>query len=190
MKKKLSTNNNTVGFYNSEKFNRNRFFKDVTNEAKGENPSTNNKSNLEYINSNNEDSDSDENTFCSEISDNKKNIMKNYIYMPNHDDLRISFFLENFLYFYGFEFDYINYGISLNGENLGKTYKKFYQCEEDITITVDCVVEKGKDIGIKCFKYYKIVELFQYTYFKIKKEKENNILSNLKSLGFPDNYYY
>ena len=126
MKKKLSTSNNTVGFYNSEKFICNRFFKDVTNESEGENRNINNKSNLEYINSNYEDSDSEENIFCSEISDNKKNNKKNYIYMPNHDDLRISDFLENFLYFYGFEFDYINYGISLNGENFGKTYKKFY----------------------------------------------------------------
>ena len=44
-------------------------------------------------------------------------------------------------------------------------------------ISEKLIVEKGKDIWIKCFNYYKIVELFQYTYFKIKKEKENNILS-------------
>ena len=91
----------------------------------------------------------------------------------------------NFLYFYGFEFGYINYGISLNEKNLGKTYKKFYNYKEESTISVESIVEKGKDIGIKCFKYYKIVELFQNIYFKIKKERKNNILSILKSLGFP-----
>lgn len=53
-----------------------------------------------------------------------------------------------FIFFYGFEFDYINYGISLNWENFGKTYKKFYQYENESTINVDSIVEKGKDIGI------------------------------------------
>lgn len=52
MKKKLSTSNNTAGFYNSKKFNHNRFFKDVIKESEGENDGTNNKSNLECVNSN------------------------------------------------------------------------------------------------------------------------------------------
>lgn len=97
--KKLSTKSNTVGFYNSEKFNRNRFFKAVINKSEGENCRTNNKSNLEITNSNFKDSEKEENTFCSEIYYNKKRNKNNYIYMPNHDKLRIGDFLKNFLYF-------------------------------------------------------------------------------------------
>ena len=52
------------------------------------------------------------------------------------------------------------------------------------------VLQKKAKIQGYCFEYYKIVELFQYTYFKIKKEKEKNILSILKTLEFPDNNYY
>lgn len=187
--KELSTRNNTVGFYNSEKFNRNRFFKAVINKTEGENCSINNKSNLEYTNRNYKDSDKEENTFCSEINDNKKSNKNNYIYMPNHNKLRIGDFLKNFLFLRVWVWLYQLWNYSQR-RKFGKTYKKFYQYEKENTNTVDSIVEKGKDIGIKCFKNYKIVELFQYTYFKIKKEKENNILSILKFLGFPDNNYY
>ena len=98
-KKKYTTSHNTVGFYNSEKFNRNRFFNNAINDSEDENLIINNKLNLEYINSYYEDSDTEENTFSFEICDNKKNNKNNYIYTPNHDELRISYFFAKLFVF-------------------------------------------------------------------------------------------
>ena len=52
-------------------------------------------------------------------------------------------------------------------------------------ISVESIEQEEIDIGIKCFNYDKIVDLFQRTYFKIKMERDSNIFSILNSLDFP-----
>ena len=149
------------------------------------NESTNNSNlDLEDIRSNYSDFNSEENTICSTISDNKKNEKNNYMF--NSDEVKIGDFLLNFFKFYGFEFDYQQYGFSINEKNFGKTFEKINGYQEN-TISVESIEEEEIDIGIKCFNYYKIVDLFQKTYFKIKMERDSNIFSVLNSLDFPEN---
>ncbi len=100
------------------------------------------------------------------------------------NDIKIGDFILSFLKFYGFEFDHKHLGFSVNQKNFGKTFQKINGYEED-TISAESIEEEEIDIGIKCFNYYKIVELFERTYFKIKMERDSNIFSILKSLEFP-----
>ena len=100
------------------------------------------------------------------------------------NDIKIGDFILSFLKFYGFEFDHKHLGFSVNQKNFGKTFTKINGYEED-TISAESIEEEEFDVGIKCFNYYKIVELFERTYFKIKIERDSNIFSILKSLEFP-----
>jgi DNA polymerase sigma len=102
----------------------------------------------------------------------------------NMNDIKIGDFILSFLKFYGFEFDHKHLGFSVNQKNFGKTFTKINGYEED-TISAESIEEEEFDVGIKCFNYYKIVELFERTYFKIKIERDSNIFSILKSLEFP-----
>ena len=89
--------------------------------------------------------------------------------------------------FYGFEFDYENYGFSLNKNNFGSIFIKVERIDMDCsdTICVESIQDQGTDIGKNCYNYEKIVNLFKVTYNKIKNEKQKNTISILKSLGFP-----
>ena len=121
--------------------------------------------NLDEINTKSSDINSEENT----------------IY---NNDIKIGDFLLDFFKFYGFEFDYKHYGFSLNEKNFGQTFKKINGYQEN-SISVESIEQEEIDIGIKCFNYDKIVDLFQRTYFKIKMERDSNIFSILNSLEFP-----
>ena len=99
-------------------------------------------------------------------------------------DIKIGDFLLAFFKFYGFEFDYKHYGFSLNEKNFGQTFKKMNGYQEN-SISVESIEQEEIDIGIKCFNYDKIVDLFQRMYFKIKMERDSNIFSILNSLEFP-----
>ena len=100
------------------------------------------------------------------------------------NEIKIGDFILSFLKFYGFEFDHKHLGFSVNIKNFGKTFQKIIGYDED-TISAQSIEEEDNDIGIKCFNYYKIVDLFERTYFKIKMERDSNIFSILESLGFP-----
>ena len=133
------------------------------------------------INNINSDINSEEKTSGSFGVDKKggKNIFNN-----SDGDIKIGDFLLAFFKFYGFEFDYKHYGFSLNGDNFGQTFKKMKGYQENC-ISVESIEQEEIDIGIKCFNYDKIVDLFQRTYFKIKMERDSNIFSILNSLEFP-----
>ena len=100
------------------------------------------------------------------------------------NEIKIGDFILSFLKFYGFEFDHKHLGFSVNINNFGKTFQKIIGYDED-TISAQSIEEEDNDIGVKCFNYYKIVDLFERTYFKIKMERDSNIFSILESLGFP-----
>ena len=131
-----------------------------------------------------EDSDEDNN----DESKNKQNIFIN-----NKKDFNINYemnignFIILFLKFYGYEFDYKKYGLSLNGNNCGTYYikneRKDMKCSH--TISAESIIERGKDVGENCYNYPIIIKLFKSAYNLIKSEKEKNICSILQSLGFP-----
>ena len=89
--------------------------------------------------------------------------------------------------FYGTEFNFDLYGISLNKDNLGEKFLKLYDYEMDNYdyICIEGISDKHINIGKSCFKYEKIINLFKNVYHQIEREKEQNSLSILKKLGFP-----
>ena len=133
---------------------------------------------------------------CSSDKDKNENNKeeKDNIFNNNYkEDKKIQYegnignFIMQFLQFYGYEFDYKKYSISLYGDNFGKLFlkeeRKDMECSS--TISVEKIVEKGNDVGFSCYKYPIIVKLFQTAYNFIKTEKEKNVCSLLQSLGFP-----
>ena len=96
-------------------------------------------------------------------------------------------FIELFMKFYGYEFDYKRFGFCLNDNNFGNNYikneRKDMECSK--TISAESIIEKGKDIGLNCYNYPIIIKLFKDTYNMIKNGKEKNICSILHSIGFP-----
>ena len=126
-----------------------------------------------------------ENDICS-INDNikkidNKNIIKNSL---NENDIKIGDFILFFLKYYGFEFDYKHIGFSVNEKNFGQTFEKVNGYQES-TISVEGIEEEEVDIGIKCYNYDRIIDLFQRTYIKIKMERDNGVFSILSTLKFP-----
>jgi hypothetical protein len=105
----------------------------------------------------------------------------------DENEINIGSFLLLLLKFYGFEFDYVNYGVSLNKSNFGSIFNKIERYDMDCsdTICVENIQEQGIDIGKSCYNYGKIVELFKTTYNKINIEKQKNTCSILKALEFP-----
>ena len=139
--------------------------------------------NMEEFHSNSSDFTTEESSFWI-ISDNNKNNEQKNIRNCFEEEIKIGDFLLGFLKFYGFEFDYKHYGFSINEKNFGKTFQKVNGYQES-SISVESIEEEEIDIGIKCFNYDRIVDLFQKTYFKIKLERDSNIFSILDSLEFP-----
>ena len=78
-----------------------------------------------------------------------------------------------FLKFYGFEFDYKHYGLSVNEKNFGKTFQKMSGYQEN-TISVESIEQEEIDIGIKCFNYDK-----SRSYYRIPRIGEDDISSSL-----------
>ena len=135
---------------------------------------------INYDGSSEEDEESDDDIILNNT--NYNNDEKN-----NDSEMNIGNFLFLFLRFYGFEFDYENYGFSLNKNNFGSIFIKVERIDMDCsdTICVESIQDQGTDIGKNCYNYEKIVNLFKMTYNKIKNEKQKNTISILKSLGFP-----
>lgn len=138
---------------------------------------------FEEFHSNSTDITTEDNIFWI-INDNHKNNEMKTDGNSFEEDIKIGDFLLGFLKFYGFEFDYKHYGFSINEKNFGQTFQKMNGYQES-SISVESIEEEEIDIGIKCFNYDKIVDLFQKTYFKIKLERDSNIFSILDSLEFP-----
>ena len=108
----------------------------------------------------------------------------------NDDNYKdIGEFILSFLKFYGYEFDYINKGFSLNDNYFGKIFNK--EEKNDIkynkNLCVESIIEKGRDIGFPCYNYETIKNLFKAVYNKINSEFEKNNCSIFQSLGFPTN---
>ena len=148
----------------------------------------------EQNNANNSENENNDNNKNSEGNDNddfknKQNILfsNNNNYKEYNYEMNIGHFIILFLKFYGYEFDYKKYGISLNKDNIGNCFikdeRKDMECSR--TISAESIIEKGKDVGQNCFNYPIIVKLFKAAYNKIKSEKEKDICSFLQSLGFP-----
>ena len=128
------------------------------------------------------DIDSDED----DDSGNDDNILINN-FKDDNNEINIGSFLVLLLKFYGFDFDYDNYGFSLYKNNFGSIFIKVERTDMDCsdTICVESIQDQGIDIGKSCYNYEKIVYLFKATYNKINIEKKNNTCSILKALGFP-----
>ena len=101
----------------------------------------------------------------------------------------IFFFLYLFLEYFGTQFDFDRFGISLNKENPGKIFLKYgkYYMDDYSHICVEGISERYTNIGKNCFNYEKVVNLFKSTFYTIQNEQEKNALSLLKKLGFPSN---
>ena len=101
----------------------------------------------------------------------------------------IFFFLYLFLEYFGTQFDFDRFGISLNKENPGKIFLKYgkYYMDDYSHICVEGISERYTNIGKNCFNYEKVVDLFKNTFYTIQNEQEKNALSLLKKLGFPSN---
>ena len=126
-----------------------------------------------------DDSDDDD-------SDDDEKILINS-FRDDENEINIGAFLLLLLKFYGFEFDYVNYGVSLNKNNFGSIFMKAERFDMDCsdTICAENIQEQGIDVGKSCYNYGKIVELFKTTYNKINIEKQKNTCSILKALEFP-----
>ena len=127
-----------------------------------------------------DDSDEDDD------SDDDEKILINS-FRDDENEINIGAFLLLLLKFYGFEFDYVNYGFSLNKNNFGSIFIKAERIDMDCsdTICAENIQEQGIDVGKSCYNYGKIVELFKTTYNKINIEKQKNTCSILKALEFP-----
>lgn len=130
------------------------------------------------------DNDSDEDDDSGNGNDD--NILIHH-FKDDNNEINIGSFLVLLLKFYGFDFDYENYGFSLNKNNFGSIFIKVERTDMDCsdTICVESIQEQGIDIGKNCYNYERIVYLFKATYNKINIEKKNNTCSILKALGFP-----
>lgn len=108
-------------------------------------------------------------------------------FSKNDEKPLIISYISEFLKFYGTEFNFDLYGISLNKDNLGEKFLKLYDYEMDNYdyICIEGISDKHINIGKSCFKYEKIINLFKNVYHQIEREKEQNSLSILKKLGFP-----
>ena len=158
--------------------NSNKQPKDNLSMIKNNNTEYEKENELNYNKDNHEDYKEDNNN----ISNKNYKEEKNCTYEGN-----IGNFIILFLNFYGNEFDYKKYSLSLNGNNLGKMFlkdqRKDIECSN--TISIESIIEKGKDVGNNCYNYPIIVKLFKAAYNMIQSEKEKDVCSILQSLGFP-----
>lgn len=98
-------------------------------------------------------------------------------------ETEIGDYILSFLHFYGYEFDSLHLGLSINND-IPLMFTKFDNYGEQ-TISIESIEFSGRDIGTKCYNYFKIVNLFQKTYMKIKQEMANDSLSILQEINFP-----
>jgi DNA polymerase sigma len=143
----------------------------------------------------NKDNDTS-NININEINDtNNKEDNNNSISNNNKEDkeegekkeINIGNFILYFLKYYGNEFDYEKNGLSLNDDSFGIIFSKDERTDivYNKAICVESIIEKRRDVGIGCYNYSKIVNLFKASYDKIKSEKQKNTFSILQTLGFP-----
>ena len=102
----------------------------------------NDANNSENENNDNKNSEGNDN----EDFKNNQNILYNNInYKEYNYEMNIGHFIILFLKFYGYEFDYKKYSISLYGDNFGKLFlkeeRKDMECSS--TISVEKIVDKG-----------------------------------------------
>ena len=90
-------------------------------------------------------------------------------------------FLQNFLHYYGFEFNNNEYMLNMMGIKSEMIPKKVMKI-----LSVKTTLSKN-DIGGQCEKYNEIKELFQKTYEKISSCIDKMEFSILHKLNFPIN---
>ena len=97
-------------------------------------------------------------------------------------------FLLKFLFFFGFEFKYNDFGIKVTEDETCETYFKAQRLDMDCsdTISVESIQDPGNDIGKSCYQYFKIKRLFFNTYNTIRSEMNHNTVSILQALEFPN----
>ena len=158
------------------------------------NPNKNESNENNTIDNNNKDNDTskaneNENIIndTNDKSDNNNSINENKKEETDKKEINIGAFILYFLKYYGYEFDYEKYGLSLNDDNFGTIFIKEERTDMEFTksILAESIIEKGINVGKGCFNYGKIVNLFKAAYNKIKSEKQKNTISILHSLGFP-----
>ena len=155
--------------------------KDESSLIKKENKTNDHNNNYKNLGNNNDENSKDDDNINN--NDNQKE-------KENDDNYKdIGEFILSFLKFYGYEFDYINKGFSLNDNYFGKIFNK--EERNDIkynkNLCVESIIEKGRDIGFPCYNYETIKNLFKAVYNKINSEFEKNNCSIFQSLGFPTN---
>ena len=111
--------------------------------------------------------------FSSTNDSNNDNNSENY-----YDKLNCSKFFLGFLKFYGIEFDYYKYGISIR--NGGFLFKKK---EKNHFLCIENFLEIEKDIGKSCFHFNEIRKCFKLIWEKLNQMKFQKINSILDQIG-------
>ena len=167
----------------------------IKNGTSSSNSGEDNASSTKYNNNNLSDfiQDFDENEEEEEEHEDYKNDKKDY--NNNNEEEKnneeknnnIGHFIFTFLKFYGKEFQYKEFGFSLNQNTFGNTFFKLERNDMVCSdyICAESIQEQSVDVGRSCYNYPKIVNLFKTSYNKIKIEKQKNTCSILKTLGFP-----
>ena len=95
--------------------------------------------------------------------------------------LTLGHLLVGFFNFYGFEFRYEKFGISIsNGCHL---YKR--EDEAKYILSVKNFEDESQDMGVNCFNYSKILDVFKLAAERLN-YAEKNVVSYLKEFIFPD----
>ena len=117
---------------------------------------------------------------------NKENIDKKEP-LDDYENINIVDFLLNFLYFYGFKFDYTEKGIKVLEDDSCETYFKVDRYNMDCSdkISAESIQEPNVDVGKSCYKYDIIKRIFFDTFNRIKRYINNNTNSVLQALNFP-----
>ena len=107
--------------------------------------------------------------------------------LDDYENINIVDFLLNFLYYYGFKFDYTEKGLKVLENDSCETYFKVdkYNMDCSDTISAESIQEPNVDIGKSCFKYDIIKRIFFDTFNRIKRYINNNTNSVLQALNFP-----
>ena len=141
------------------------------------------------LNSSDEDNNNsmDKNELDNEDEEEDVEILTNTKLLPEKKIITVDFLL-NFLYYFGYKFDYDKYGLKVT-EN--ETYGQFAKADRNGMdfcdyICVESIQEPEKDIGKNCYKYKSIIQHFQYAYNMIKAHLNHNTMSILQALGFPN----
>ena len=141
------------------------------------------------LNSSDEDNNNsmDKNELDNEDEEEDLEILTNTKLLPEKKIITVDFLL-NFLYYFGYKFDYDKYGLKVTED---ETYGQFAKADRNGMdfcdyICVESIQEPEKDIGKNCYKYKSIIQHFQYAYNMIKAHLNHNTMSILQALGFPN----